>query len=153
MSRVFFFKLLVCVSRLYLDYLLLVGELSKLHAQRGSTSNLIHADVAKEGLLRDHFTERLQSLPCWAHFHPKIPFSELTGLRTLADYMNSFTLHLPEIYEETLQAEQYAKRLLADSGDSGDYLTVSLEHLGRNHISFVLQALQWAADENTWRDQ
>jgi|SRR5579872_6078009 len=148
--RKYFFELLVSVSRLYLDYLLLVTELSKVHARKGTTSNLIRTDVAREGLLRRRFKKRLKSLRCWTHFRPENSFSEVTALRTLTDYMDSFALHLPEIYEETLQAEQYAQRILTDSGDSGAYLTVSLEHLGRNHISFVLQALQWVSDEISW---
>jgi len=29
---------------------------------------------------------------------------------------------------------------------------VGLEHMSRNHISFVQMALVWAADESTWKD-
>jgi len=66
--------------------------------------------------------------------------------------MNAFGLHLPEIYEEAVRAKGYAKRLLEESGDTGAFLTVSLDHLCQNHVSFVIPALQWAADESTWRD-
>jgi len=148
--RDYFFKLLVSVSRLYLDYLLLVRELEKIHARKGTNLGLIHADTRREGLLRKRFGERLRALPCWKGFQAETAFSEITGLRTLTDYLNSFRLHLPEIYEETLRAEEYAKRLLKVPGDSGVDLMVSLEHLARNHVSFVVQALQWAADESTW---
>ena len=154
--REYFFELLACVSRLYLDYLLLARELLTVGARRKAAtdrqSKKVPLDKDHFRLLRSRFRERLESLPCWAHFEPEIPFSELTGLRTFTDYINSFALHLPEIYEEAIRAEQYAKGLLRDSEASGTVLAVSLEHLGRNHISFVLQALQWAADESTWRD-
>ncbi len=155
--RKYFLDLLVCVARLYLDTLVLSDELSK--SRVATKSNVpcrpdsVDVDVDRFMILRQRFRERLESLQCWEYFQPECPFSELTGLRTHTDYLNSFTLHLPEIYEETLRAEKYAQALLkTPRGIRTSALVVSLEHLGRNHISFVLPGLQWAADEMTWRD-
>jgi len=148
--REYFFELLISASTLYLDYLLVLRELSKVHARRRTASDFIKPDIQREASLRRRFTERIQSLPSWKGFQPEMAFSEYTGLRNLTDYLHSFTVHLPEIYEETFSAEQYAKRMLEGSGESGSRLTVSLEHLARNHISFVIQALQWAAAEVSW---
>jgi len=152
--REYFFDLLVCVTRIYLDYLLLGKELSKIPARRIPVTNLqpkaIKLDSNRAKSLQDRFKERLRSQNCWQHFRPDIPFAELTGLHTASDFMKCFTVDLPEIYEETLRAKQYVKRLLEKSGESGTSLAVSLEHLCRNHVSTVMQALQWASDESTW---
>jgi hypothetical protein len=155
--RKYFLNLLICVTRLYLDVLVLSNELSKGSVPRRTTAlrrpEPISVDADRFMKLREHFRERLDSLQCWEYFQPEIPFSELTGLRTRSDYLNSFTLHLPEIYEETVRAEKYAQAVLGTRGTiRTSELMVSLQHLGHNHISFVLPSLQWAADEMTWRD-
>jgi hypothetical protein len=109
--------------------------------------------MLRERNLREKFRERLESSPCWIHFKPQNPSSADTGLKTLQDYIEKFTLHLPEIYEETLRVEVCAKSFLNNHNDSAlAQLVVGLQHLGRNHISFVLQALEWAADEDSWND-
>jgi hypothetical protein len=69
----------------------------------------------------------------------------------LEDYLNVFLLHLPEIYEETLRIEALVKAFRKNLDKAVlTRLEVSLEHMARNHISFVRFALEWAADESSW---
>jgi hypothetical protein len=97
----YFFDVLICASQLYLDYLLVTKELPTLEAvSKASTYDSFEADIGRESILRKRLREKLESSPHWTHFSPENPFSEVTGLRTLQDYIDSFALHLPEIYEE-----------------------------------------------------
>jgi hypothetical protein len=146
------FEILVCTSQVYLDYLLVAKNLPALEAiSLKGKSYQLRADSLREQNLREKLKRELESSPSWNQFQPANPFSDSTGLRSLHDYFNSLTLHLPEIYEETFRAEGLAKSFLANRSDATlAQLTVSLQHLGRNHCSFVLQALQWASDEGGW---
>lgn len=149
------FEILVCTSQLYLDYLLVVRNLPALDAvsSKGSSSDLVRADVLRERNLREKLKHELESSPPWNHFRPENSFSEFTGLRSLQDYMDQFTLHLPEIYEETFRAEVCTKDFLANRNAFAlAQLVVALQHLARNHIGFVLQALEWALDEGSWEE-
>jgi len=152
----YFFNLLLCATQLYLASLQVLDAISRgeIHTVRSARiGNRDLYGIEREVALRDQFRTRLRSLPCWNHFDPRIPFSDLTGLRTLDDYLDSFSLHLPEIYEETLRVEKYTKTLISGATDSAlAAVTVGLEHLAYNHLSFVLMALQWAANDATWRD-
>jgi hypothetical protein len=66
--------------------------------------------------------------------------------------MDSFALHLPEIYEASFRVESYARAFQkSQSSTALASLGVGLQHLGRNHISFVRFALEWAADESSWK--
>jgi hypothetical protein len=148
-------EVLVCASQLYLDYLLVVRNLSALEAvaSKGGGSDRVRADALRERTLREKLKHELESSPSWNHFWPENPFSELTGLRSLQDYTDKFTLHLPEIYEETFRAEACTKDFLTNRHASAlAQLVVALQHLGRNHIGFVLQALEWASDEGSWEE-
>lgn len=149
-------EILICASQLYLDYLLVMKDLPELDAisSRGGSRNRVDADALREQQLREKLRHELESSLCWSqHFKPDNPLAEAIGVRTPRDYIESLTLHLPEIYEETFRVEACAKDFLAHRGDSAlAQLVVGLQHLGRNHISFVLQTLQWAADEGSWQD-
>jgi hypothetical protein len=58
---------------------------------------------------------------------------------------------LPEIYEQTFRVEACTKSFLADhNGAVFAQLSIRLRHLGKNDASFVLQPLEWAADEGSW---
>jgi hypothetical protein len=49
--------------------------------------------------------------------------------------------------------EYCAKSFLIKQNDSSlAQLIGGLQHLGRNHISFVQQALAWAADDISWNE-
>ena len=154
--RAYLRRVHVCTSQLYLDTLLIGPKLLELRLSKnkGTSDELnVRANVQREKDFRRQFKKRIHSRKCWKHFAPETPFSELTGLRTAPDYLNNFALHLPEIHEETFRLEQYAKRFLQAPSDSlAASILVSLQHLGRNHISFVLPALQWVTDESTWSE-
>jgi len=151
-----FREILICASQLYLDYLLVMKNLPAMEAVSSKgDSGLVRLDTLRERTLREKLQQKLESSPCWSHhFKPENSFSELTGLRSRRDYTGKFSLHLPEIYEESFRVEACTKDFLASHhGSALAQLVVGLQHLGRNHISFVLQALEWAADEDSWEDE
>jgi len=116
-----------------------------------SRQKLPAADIHREKDLRERFHRALESSPHWKYFVPENPFSDHTGLRTLDDYLNGFKHHLPEIYEETFRIESCIKIFLENRSDAVlAHLLVSLQHMGRNHISFVQQTLEWAAEDISW---
>lgn len=153
--RRYFLEILLSTSQLYLDYVLVLANLTKL--ERISSAQFrakpVDADIKRETLLRERFRQRIESLSCWSLFEPENAFSKLTGLRTLKDYFDSLSLHLPEIYEETFRAERYAKMFRKRQDTSAlTGLLVALQHIGRHHISYVRFALEWTTDECSWRE-
>lgn len=150
-----FREILICASRLYLDYQVVMKSLPDLEVFSSSaTAPIFRVDTLREKALRGKLRQKLETSSCWSHrFNPENPFSELTGLRSRRDYTDRLSLHLPEIYEETFRVEACTKEFLAShDGSALAQLVVGLQHLGRNHISFVLQALEWAADEDSWEE-
>ena len=151
--RQYFFDLLVCTSQLYLDYLLVLKDSTSYETKKTKfpRKKFPVADIHHEKDLRERFRRALESSPHWEHFIPENPFADETGLHTLDDYLHRFTLHLPEIYEETFRIETDLKIFLENLSDEVlAHLLVSLQHMGRNHISFVLQTLEWAAEDISW---
>lgn len=150
-----FREILICASQLYLDYLLVMKNLPAMEAVSAEgDGGRVRVDTLREKTLREKLQQRLESSASWVHhFKPENSFSELTGLRSRRDYTDKFTLHLPEIYEESFRVEACTKDFMAThDGSALAQLVVGLQHLGRNHISFVLQALEWAADEDSWEE-
>jgi hypothetical protein len=148
-----FQEILISASKLYLDYLLVMKNLSAMEiaSSKSSSTGHLRVDTLRERNLRERLKHELQSSHSWNHFRPQNPFSGLTGLHTTQDYTDRLTLHLPEIYEETFRVEAYTKTFLANhDGPTLARLAVGLQHLGRNHIAFVLQPLEWVADEGSW---
>lgn len=148
-----FSEILICVVRLYLDYLLVMKNVPGMEVVSSKdNSALIQCDLLREKALREKLQQMLESSTCWVHhFEPDNPFSELTGLRSRRDYTDRLTLHLPEIYEESFRVEACTKVFKAShDGSALAQLVVGLQHLGRNHVSFVLQALESVADEDSW---
>jgi hypothetical protein len=151
--RVALLNILVYVSRLYLDYSLFQKDIPRLWhlASKRAKRNVPRCDIQREQLLRSRIEEQLESSSCWIYFKLGGVASLFPNLQTLRDYTNSFALHLPEIYEETIRLdacatsfmETHDKRALAD-------MVVGMQHMARNHISFVLPALELAADEDHW---
>ncbi|MGH9437588.1 MAG: hypothetical protein ACRD22_06760 [Terriglobia bacterium] len=153
--RRYFLELLIIASKLYLDYLRILHDMRSLErkAIKMQDDTRIDTDIQRERLLRTRLRSRLESLPCWSQFRPANSFSETTGLRTLSDYIDSLAHHLPEVHEETFQTEAYAREFRNSRSSAAlAGLSVGLEHLGRNHISFVHFALEWAADESSWKE-
>ena len=150
-----FLDILICTSQLYLDYLLVTKSLPDLEAAASESedSDLVSTDVTREMRLRAELKHKLTSSSPWLGFTPENPFSNLTGLSKLQDYVNSLTLHLPEIYEETIRVEACVKSFLASHDSSAlAQLSIGLQHLGRNHASFVIQTLEWIANEDSWEE-
>jgi len=151
-----FREILICASQLYLDYLLVMKNLPAMEAvsSKGVSGRVRGVDTFRQNTLRERLKKRLESSACWSRdFQAENAFSELTGLRSRRDYIDRFRLHLPEIYEESFRVEACTKDFLAShDGSALAQLVVGLQHLGRNHISFVLQALEWAADEDSWEE-
>ena len=147
------FEVLICTSQLYLDYLLIIKSLPIMEviSSESGSSNFVRTNLVRERNLRERLKHKLESSRPWSGFRPENPFSGITGLCSRQDYIDRFTLHLPEIYEETFQVEACTKNyLLSHNGAALAQLGVGLQHLGRNHISFVLQPLEWAADADSW---
>ena len=79
--------------------------------------------------------------------------AELSGLRSVQDYIQNFQLHLPEIYEETILVEHYSSAFRGTQSNSAlTWMLTGLEHLGRNHSYFVQPALDLASDEDSWTE-
>lgn len=147
-----FKEILLCTARLYLDYLLITNDMPELEGLCGkATANRsVSTDWRREKKLREELTLRLGSSE-WPGFVPENAFSDLTGFGTVQDYANSFTLHLPEIYEETFRIEACLRSFLSHRDSASlSQLSVGLQHLGRHHVSFVLQPLEWVAEDGSW---
>ena len=150
----YFFELLRDLSQVYADSIALLDELLSpdVHGVRAG-GKFIRGDVKRFAALREDFETQLKSLPCWASFEPRCAFSEVTGLFRVDDYLNSFSAHLPEIYEATLCVRDYADSLLLEPTDIAIAgITTGLEHMSYHHICFVLPPLQRAGSETAWRD-
>lgn len=143
------------VSRLYLDYRLFMQSRSKLEAVASRVRGVrpIRSDVRREFELRERMKQILEAWPHWARFHAEHAFSDLNGLRNTSDYIGSFVLHLPEIYEETIRVQKAVAGFLSHlSARRLVEIELGLQHMGRNHILFVLPALEWVSAEEQWND-
>jgi hypothetical protein len=150
----YFFDLSISVSQLHLDYILVVKDqpaIERFVALGDHQMEKIRSDRDREMGLQERLEQRLEELPCWEYFDPSDAFADYTGLRTLKDYITSFVIQLPEAYEESFRAESYAKSLLAGTSGPIEELIVCLEHMGRNHLSFVRFATEGAAERSNWR--
>jgi hypothetical protein len=116
-----------------------------------SSQRLPSSDVERETKVRKHIEDRLVASRVWSEFRVDNPMAEPLGLRSIEDYIGSFRLHLPEIYEETFRIEQTALLFIAEPNRVMlTLLIVALQHAGQNHINFVQPALDWASDEDFW---
>lgn len=89
----------------------------------------------------------------WDCFCTQNAFSPSSGLWTRRDYLENLSLHLPEIYEETIRTEENTRIFLSTrSRRALSDATVGMQHLAVHHISFAIQALQWMAEESSWLD-
>ena len=153
-AQEYFFDLLIAVCQLYLDYLLVIKDQTEIERSASLADHgfkRIPSDTDRQMELRERLRKRLETLPCWEYFEPFDAFGDYTGLRTLKDYIARFVGELPDAYEETFRVEQYAKGLLDGAGCPVEPLIVALEHMGRNHLTFVRYALEGAANSSNWR--
>ena len=151
--RHYFHDVLIQTSKLYLDMLLIERDEDLLAAKLRDTSLFPLPSDGLERVTRDEFQLSLRSWAAWAHFQPEHAFSAQLRLTTLQEYFDSFTLHLPEIFAETANAEARLHSVFNDqSAAAFTDLLIRIQHVGRNHISFVQHSLQYAADESCWSD-
>ncbi len=156
----YFLEVLAETSRLYLDNLTLrkleprvPAKLASRAADKRSIRAKPSAGAVIETTLRKRLTKRIESLPGWSEFHPRNEFVTENFLKTPADYMNRLTLHLPEIYGETVNLNNCVRGLL-DKGPFPDCylaeLEVGLEHVA-HHASYCRHTLEILSDEDNWR--
>jgi hypothetical protein len=140
-------------SQLYADYALLTPGLNQIEASDGAPQSPMsdESTVRTEANLRERLDSALRGMPWWAELRPDAPFGDITGLRTADDFISVLTLHLPEAYMESLDVERWANEFsVRPAVIPLGSLIIGLEHMNRNHLLFVLPALQFAADETTW---
>ena len=82
-----FYDVLICTSRLYLDYLLISRQLENTEMAPSEYVS-IPANLQRERIHREQLRAQLESWPNWKYFHPQKGFPEQTDLQTLADYIN-----------------------------------------------------------------
>jgi hypothetical protein len=155
--RDYMYEIWAAASRLYLDQVEICKcDLDDLTARLDSSEITVAKETENpadaESRVRARLRAHLEQLTIWERYqmHNAIPASR--GLRGKKDYIDSLALHLPEIYGETIRLEDWLHRLAL--GPTEAVLTraiVSAEHLGRNHISYVLPALEWLADSDAWQ--
>ncbi len=109
----------------------------------------VQGDIGREMQLRRKLRSLLESNITLACFDAEsVMFAELDSQTS---YVNTLTLHVPEMYEESFQTELIARSFL-HSNSSSD-LTVlerSLDHLCHHHLLFVQPALDELADAGRW---
>lgn len=151
------YEIWAAASRLYLDQVEICKcDIDDLNA-RLDTSEITAAKEAEnpadaEGRIRTRLRAHLEHLTIWERYqmHNAIPASR--GLKEKKDYIDSLALHLPEIYGETIRLEDWLHRLIIDPSEATlTRAVISAEHLGKNHISYVLPALEWLADADAWQ--
>jgi|HubBroStandDraft_6_1064221.scaffolds.fasta_scaffold900423_2 hypothetical protein len=139
-------------TELQVDRHLILDLISRMRlALKSGPSLQPKQDVRREHDLRERLKRVVESLPVWSQFNWQNPLAKAAGLLSVEDYINSLQLHLPEIYEETLILEERASTLLQTrSRRIATEITIGLQHMGRNHISFLQPALDWLSDEENW---
>jgi hypothetical protein len=150
-----FLELAICASRLYLDYLLVIRVFEDLESisTEARAVDFVSSDLLNENLLRTEVRRKLESSVFSNQFRAHDAFHDGTGLNDVKDYVGAFALHLPEVYQESLRAQVYASAFVATASSFAlAQLFISLQHLARNHVGFVLQALERASDEDNWED-
>jgi hypothetical protein len=151
------YEIWVGASRLYLDQVEIhecdVDDLNATLATIQITAAKEKDNPADaEGRIRTRLRAHLEKLTIWDRFqmHNAIPASR--GLKEKEDYIDSLALHLPEIYGETIRLEDLLHRLILDPSETAlTRALISAEHLGKNHISYVLPALEWLTDADAWQ--
>jgi len=111
----------------------------------------IAVDRVAERNIRSRLGTVIEATAFWQDFASENPLGELAGFRGTSDYINAMKLHIPEIYAETLRVDKYIAAIEEVPPDvSLAELQSSLEHLLRNHMIFLLPALEFAAAESSW---
>jgi hypothetical protein len=143
----YFFGLLVATSDLYRHYLTLRTIESAIpttpRVGKSGRAAFLRSRIDLEFRLRERFAKRLESLACWSMFHPINEFAAENRLRRQRDYVANLTLHVPEIYGETINLGRCVRAIHVVSGFSDTNLAellVGLEHAA-HHASYCRHAL------------
>lgn len=150
------YEIWVAASRLYLDHVELHKcDMDDINARIGTSDITIAKEIENpadaEDDIRTRLRAHLEQLPIWGRYDPRYAIPVSRGLKNKEDYMDALARHLPEIYAETLRLEDCAHRLLVHPSEAVlSRAIVSAEHLGRNHISFLLPALEWLTEDDAW---
>jgi hypothetical protein len=144
-------------SRLYLDCTELarwceVDTGRKMGSRpKGLSTAPVVSSVNIEQSIRGTLRLFFEGVPVWDDFNTENAIPMSRGLINAMDYINSLSLHLPEIYCESFRLERHLTELGRDMDESAkSRALVSVSHMGRNHISFVLPALEWLSDKDNW---
>lgn len=151
--RAYFSDLLISVSQLHLGCLIFVHNSYGFEAGSSfiSTDRLPKIDISREQSFRSKLRAYLESRIFWDDFHPEDASLMPIELRTAQDYLDNLSLHLPEIYEESLRIEGYVNVFReSSSGLVFTSVIVGLQHISRNHIAFVQPTLEWISNEDLW---
>lgn len=136
------------MSRCTLDGLNGKTEISEPHAVTNAGEEPAETELRIRARLRAY----LEQLTIWNRYDLRNAMPASRGLRTKGDYIDALALHLPEIYAETIRLEDRARRFLTSPSEAVlSQAIVSAEHLGKNHISYVLPALEWLTEEDAWQ--
>lgn len=159
--RYCFLDILIAACHLYFDRLCIIRHQAAIRTVKRETSarrkqhrTARIGAVQREKTLRESLQRHLVSAAQWSYFQPENAFSDLTGLRSSSDYVKSLALHLSEIYHETFRLEKLVRDFLKRHRSSTlTDIIVGLDHIGRNHFIFVLPALEWIADEDSYTEE
>jgi|GEM_PF-3007310 len=147
------------VARLYLDCV----EITRWNTEGLSTQEACGGEiiasagngrsiVEEERVMRIKLRSYLESSPIMKQFDANSSLAAMRGLRSHVDYVQSLVLHLPEIYSESIRLQTYLNNLsIQPSMDDLCAVDTCVNHMGKNHISFVLPALEWLYEESSWR--
>lgn len=101
-------------------------------------------DLHRERDLRTRLQQRLEQLQVWNQFDSENPLAALVGLHSTKDYIQSLELHpagdlrgnpvFGGVFE--CLSEQRIREVAVVT-------IIGLQHMGRNHISFLQPALDW----------
>jgi hypothetical protein len=123
-------------------------NLEELELNESSAQLCVRQEIDQRNRLR----ALLQSFNAW-NYMCKHSMAELASFNSSEDYINSLTLHLPEIYYETLQIEEEIAELIRDGESFPDVvIDISIKHALQNHLSFVLPALLWLSELTSWSE-
>jgi hypothetical protein len=107
-------------------------------------------EVTTEQELRVQLERKLREVDL-AELDLSNPFLNNYGVVTSEDFIHCLGMHISEIFIESLRLDDYAKQFLSNSDeDLIGGMRVSIYHIIRHHIPFLIYPLEWACDTDNW---
>lgn len=79
------------------------------------------------------------------------PFLAQFGIVTVEDFICCLRLHIPEIFAECRRLDEFiADAISRHNGEFFGAMRVSVRHIIRHHIPFVIYPLEWSSDPDNW---